>query len=990
MKRILSSLLLVTCLIATWLPITPASADGARQRLTTAAPTPSPTPGKQEDVRGILDKMSVADKVGQLFVVTFQGNNVASDLDIATLVRDYRVGGVVLMPANGNFRNVPAESQIPAAGADAQKVTLSTPQQIALLTDQLQGLAISPARPVTTAITAAATVTTAPPAKKTTPASKVTATQSASAAKAPVSDAGIPMLIGLEWSGDESSVFSGSGGFTPLPSAMAIGATWTPALAENAGRVIGEELRAVGANLLLGPPLDVLDAPQPAGKGDLGIRSFGGDPYWAGQMGSAFIRGVAQGSEAAVVTAATHFPGQGASDRRPEDEVATVQKSVQQLRQIELAPFAAVTAGGDLSTPGTTAMLMTSHIRYRGFQGNIRQLTPPISLAPELQDLMALHEFADWRTAGGVLMSDALGVPAIRRYYDPQLQKFPHRQVAQDAFLAGNDLLFLSRFALTDNWPDQFAAIKETVLFFQSKYQDDSEFRARVDASVERIIRLKRRIYPTTWSAPLPTHDLAAIDAKVGQSAAVTYAIARAGISLIYPGRDELADRLPSAPLRDENILIFSDARQTRDCATCDPRPVIPPTALQDIMLRLYGPDATGQVAPGRIRSLTFADLDRFLQAAPGDTADIDSAIAAAKWIIFAQLDDSPDEPASNALRSFLAKRSDSLRDKRLVVLAFDAPYYLDTTEISKLTAYFGVYARSGPFLETAVRALFREFSPVGAPPVTVGGINYVLINQLEPAPGQIISLARSTQGLNEKSPAIQVGSALDLETGVIVDHNGHPVPDGTPVDFHLRYPTEALQLAPVTETTVGGQARTKVTLDRAGELWITASAGEATDSTRIVLKVGGDTPGSIATVLPTPTPLPPATATPPPSPTPTLVPSATPTLSPTPATIPAPPKPRVAFPAFAYGLIGVFLASGTAFTVRKRTPLLGQQQLGEALAAALWAVALSWVVYLLYSLGWLPGATQLQASGNAWAAGVVTLSGGALSLLWSGRKPNR
>ena len=70
-----------------------------------------------------------------------------------------------------------------------------------------------------------------------------------------------------------------------------------------------------------------------------------------------------------------------------------------------------------------------------------------------------------------------LGVPAIRRYYDPQLQKFPHRQVAQDAFLAGNDLLYLSRFALTDNWPDQFAAIKETILFFQSKYQDDSEFR---------------------------------------------------------------------------------------------------------------------------------------------------------------------------------------------------------------------------------------------------------------------------------------------------------------------------------------------------------------------------------------------------------------------------------------------------------------------------------------------------------------------------------
>ena len=73
-------------------------------------------------------------------------------------------------------------------------------------------------------------------------------------------------------------------------------------------------------------------------------------------------------------------------------------------------------------------------------------------------------------------------------------------------------------------------------------------------------------------------------------------------------------------------------------------------------------------------------------------------------------------------MRSFLAKRSDSLRDKRLVALSFSAPYYLDTTEISKLTAYFGVYGHTAPFLEAAVRALFREFTPTGAPPRPLPG----------------------------------------------------------------------------------------------------------------------------------------------------------------------------------------------------------------------------------------------------------------------------
>ena len=86
-----------------------------------------------------------------------------------------------------------------------------------------------------------------------------------------------------------------------------------------------------------------------------------------------------------------------------------------------------------------------------------------------------------------------------------------------------------------------------------------------------------------------------------------------------------------------------------------------------------------------------------------------------------------------------------------------------------------------------------------------------------------------------------------------------------------------------------------------------------------------------------------------------------------------------MAFPAFVYGLIGVFLASRHGFhrCASARSTLKQRQQLGEALSAALLGDSVAWVAYLLYSLGWLPGATQLQAAGNAWAAGVVTLGGG-------------
>ena len=998
MTRIRATLLLLILLTAVCL----APAEAALARVPAPAPTrpsePASNPAAPQGTatrtppaltpKQIMEGMSVADKVGQLFLVTFQGNNASAESDIATLVRDYRVGGVALLPSNSNFRNVPAStSPITPTSAITPTLPLNTPQQIATLANALQLLAMSPAQSITRTVNLTATqpITPTAPAKPKAP--------TGATASAANTNAGVPLLIALDWTGDDSSFLAGTGGFTPLPSAMALGATWTPALAEQVGAVMGKELHAAGASLLLGPTLDVLDVPRPGSKGDLDTRTFGGDPFWVGKLGHAFIRGVQTGSDGAVITAAKHFPGQGGSDRRPEDEVATVQKSMEQLRQIELAPFGAVTAGGDPQAAGTTAALMTSHIRYRGFQGNIRQLTPPISLAPQLQELMGLQEFVDWRAGGGVLVSESLGVPALRRYYDPALTKFPHRQVAQDAFLAGNDLLYLNRFALTDDWPAQMAAITETIQFFQDKYRSDDAFRGRVDASVERILALKQQAYGTDWQPDALQHDVNALLGQTGQEVAITQAVARAGLTLIYPGRDELADRMPSSPLVDENILIFTDARAARECSDCPAAPLIAPDAIEEIILRLYGPNATRQVSPDQIRSYTFNDLARMLAAEPGSENDLEDAIAKARWIVFGQLDYNPEEyPGSAALRDFLAQRSDSLRDKRLVGLAFSAPYYLDTTEISKLTAYFGVYGHTAPFLEAAVRALFREFTPTGAPPVSVSGINYDLIRQLEPAGGQIISLGPSA----EITGSIKVGSQILLETGIIRDRNGNPVPDGTPVEFHLRYPTESLALAPKTETTVNGKAHTTVALDRPGELWITVQAGESKDSTRIELRVGGDTPGSIATVVPSPTPLPTVTPTLTPQSTATAEPTAEPTVAPPSAGPTAkPPRPRVAFLAFVFGMAGTILAGGSAFAVRRRRdakemPTRGAvpqrgNALVPALTAALWAAVAAWIAYLLYAVGWLPGATVLQAKDYAWAAGMVTFIAGSLTLFWTG-----
>ena len=946
-------------------------------------------------VTQLMERMSPTEKVGQLFLVTFIGNDVSPDSDIARLISDYRVGGVMLLASNRNFTN----------GED-------TPHQVVELTNGLQRQALLASQVLTQSI---------PPAEG----SSITATQVVTH-----SGAFIPLFIGIDHEGDGFPLTRVRGGLTQVPSNMALGATWDPTYAEAVGRIVGQELSALGINMLLGPALDVLSNPRPGLPGDMGTRSFGGDPYWVGKMAQGYVRGVHDGSGERVVAVAKHFPGLGASDRCPDEEVATIQKSLQELRQIELAPFFAVTRL-DPADPGATApALMTSHIRYRGFQGNIRQLTRPISFdAQGLQALMALPEFAAWRQAGGVLLTDALGVPAVRKYYDPQLKEFPHKRIAQEAFLAGNDLLVLSQFALTDDWSVQLANIESTLRFFREKYTSDALFRARVDEAVARILQLKHRLYAEfdgstepaeVWELVAASAETAAESVGLGEEEITS--IAQAALTLIYPGLEELADRLPSPPLHEEEMVLFVDAREVRDCADCPPELLLPVDSLQRKILELYGPDASGQVDPDHIHSFTFAQLKAYLTSEK-EVPELEDRLEGADWIIFAMLDIDPENhQESDAMRAFLRLRPEMLPSKKIVALAYNSPYYLDTTEISKLTAYYGVYSKVPAFIEASVRALFQEFAPPGGLPVTVQGINYNLIARTEPDPGQVISVMVANMPLpEEEAPSpigVEVGDTLELRTGVILDRNGHPVPDGTPVIFRLFYPAESLELPRQETTTVDGIAETTITLEREGRLEITANSPPALQSVTLVVTIQGDEPAMIATVVPPPTPTPTSTPTatstptpvptdtptpsPPPSPTPTHTPTSTPTATPTVTptatpTVTPPPwwqeKRGVDGLDFLLGIGGIVTALGLALALQG----LMEEDLIIRLRALALCVIGGLIAYNLYGLE-APGTNLLQRVFQRGAVALASFIGASLPLVYlvwhqwrrgaAGRKP--
>jgi beta-N-acetylhexosaminidase len=369
LRRALLAMLLAIMLVA---PL--AGADQAR------AQGGSP-PGA---VRAIFQKMTPEERIGQLFLVAFNGTETGDKSQIYDLIVNHHVGGVVLSAASDNF--VEAPNTVQAAyelARNLQELEWNTGLNPPLdpRTDQ------------------------------------------------PIAHQYVPLFISLAQDGDGPPGDQILNGLTPLSSEMSIGATWSPDLASQTGAVMGSELSALGINLYFGPSLDVLENPNPTPQNDPGVSVFGGDPYWVGLMGSAYITGLHTGSGNKLLVVAKHFPGRGSADRADELEVATVRKSLDELKQVELSPFFAVT--GDATTPAsTTDGLLLSHIRYQGFQGSIRATTKPVSFdAQALASILSLKEFDSWRQNGGIVISDNLGTRAVKQFYSTGTD-FPARTLA--------------------------------------------------------------------------------------------------------------------------------------------------------------------------------------------------------------------------------------------------------------------------------------------------------------------------------------------------------------------------------------------------------------------------------------------------------------------------------------------------------------------------------------------------------------------------------
>ena len=247
-------------------------------------------------------------------------------------------------------------------------------------------------------------------------------------------------------------------GVPRFPTAMALAASGDVELVRSVGRAIGEEVAYLGANVDLAPVLDVNVNPR---NPIIGFRSFGADPDGVIRYGLAFARGL---EEAGVLWTAKHFPGHGDTQTDSHTGLPIVDKPLEQIEKVELAPFEAAVAAG-------VPLIMTAHIIYPALDPDYPATLSKKVLTGLLREKLGYEN---------LIITDDMGMRAIS-------DRWGAGEAAVRAVTAGADLVLVGRGG--DTASEVYRALDEAL----KSGRISSE---RAATTRERLARARSRVSP--------------------------------------------------------------------------------------------------------------------------------------------------------------------------------------------------------------------------------------------------------------------------------------------------------------------------------------------------------------------------------------------------------------------------------------------------------------------------------------------------------------
>jgi beta-N-acetylhexosaminidase len=484
-------------------------------------------------------------------------------------------------------------------------------------------------------------------------------------------DPAIPPLFGLDQEGGIPQAFQGLFGGTDTPGNMGLGAIGDPETTRTAYAVMGRELRAIGANVALAPTLDVMTGPA---LRPMYTRCFGETADAVAAHGAAAVRGF---QESGVVACIKHFPGGGGAIDDPHYAPAATTETDAEIRARHLPPFAAaLVAGAD--------MVMTGAIRFPGIEPGI-----PATLSRKIKvDLLRRELGFD-----GVVLTDDLTMGAFTGRSELNARVKPVADWGDDinvvAIRTGSDMLLYVDGTDAGRVAGMIDAVVRAVA-------DGRLPESRIDQSVRRILRLKRKV----GLFDAPPVDPAAADRIAGNAEhrrAMKEAHARA-LTLV---RND-AGLWPLDPLGRERLLVISPlALMFRDPGSTFANATGTTLGKQ---VRRVRPDAeVVHFMPGGLNFL----MDRAVWAAERSDADV---------IVLGLANAHYDPPQAEMARRVLAL------GKPVVVVSLATPY--DLLEVPGATTFVCAYSFRTLALETAAEALFGRIAATGRLPVALPGLH--------------------------------------------------------------------------------------------------------------------------------------------------------------------------------------------------------------------------------------------------------------------------
>ncbi|HKF46003.1 MAG TPA: glycoside hydrolase family 3 C-terminal domain-containing protein [Terracidiphilus sp.] len=140
---------------------------------------------------------------------------------------------------------------------------------------------------------------------------------------------------------------------TAFPSGICMGATWDPALVQKEGAAIGQETKALGRDMILGPTININREPL-WGRN---FEGYGEDPYLTSRLGVAYVRGV---QSEGVIPSVKHFVANNEEYERHRIDESISQRA---LREIYLPAFkAAVQEGGAWNVMSAYQLVNGAHM----------------------------------------------------------------------------------------------------------------------------------------------------------------------------------------------------------------------------------------------------------------------------------------------------------------------------------------------------------------------------------------------------------------------------------------------------------------------------------------------------------------------------------------------------------------------------------------------------------------------------------------------------